>query len=159
LTRAMKPQTPKPPSDLHSHIGFWLRYVSNHVSHAFMQKLTTSNVTVAEWVILREMFSRNATIPSDLAELTGLTRGAISKLADRLIAKKLLARTYAKDDRRYQTLALTEAGRRIVPTLASIADENDARFFAELTKKERRRLLTILKKLVDVNHLSILSPE
>jgi DNA-binding MarR family transcriptional regulator len=155
----MKTPSTAAPSDLHSHIGFWLRYVSNHVSHAFAQKLLASGVTVAEWVILREMFSRDTVTPSDLAEFTGLTRGAISKLADRLIAKKLLARTYAKDDRRYQTLALTPAGRHLVPTLATIADSNDKQFFAELTKKERRRLLTILKKLVEANHLSTLPTE
>src|SRR6202789_1984158 len=155
----MKPSPTDQPSDLHSHIGFWLRYVSNHVSQAFAQKLTVSNVTVAEWVILREMFERDGTAPSDLAELTGLTRGAISKLADRLIAKKLLARTYAKDDRRYQTLALTAAGRHLVPTLASIADENDEQLFAALSTKQRKRLVNTLKKLVEANHLSTVPTE
>jgi DNA-binding MarR family transcriptional regulator len=148
----MKTLSTKPPSDLHSHIGFWLRYVSNHVSHAFAQKLLASGVTVAEWVILREMFDRDGTAPSDLAELTGLTRGAISKLADRLIAKKLLVRTYAKDDRRYQTLALTAAGRSLVPKLAKLADENDEQFFAALSPKQRKRLVNTLKKLVEANH-------
>ena len=31
---------PRPASDLTSHLGYWLRYVSNHVSHAFARKLT-----------------------------------------------------------------------------------------------------------------------
>lgn len=155
----MKTTSAKPPSDLHSHIGFWLRYVSNHVSHAFAQKLLASGVTVAEWVILREMFDRDGAVPSGLAELTGLTRGAISKLVDRLIAKKLLARTYAKDDRRYQTLALTAAGRSLVPTLAKLADENDEQFFAALSPKQRKRLVNTLKKLVEANHLSTLPTE
>ncbi len=155
----MKPSETNPPSDLHSHIGFWLRYVSNHVSHAFAQKLLDSGVTVAEWVILREMFSHDGNAPSDLAEQTGLTRGAISKLADRLTAKRLLARTYAKDDRRYQTLALTTAGRTLVPTLAKLADENDEQFFAALSPKQRKRLVTTLKKLVQANHLSTLPTE
>jgi DNA-binding MarR family transcriptional regulator len=155
----MKTLSANPPSDLHSHIGFWLRYVSNHVSHAFAQKLLASGVTVAEWVILREMFDRDGAAPSDLAELTGLTRGAISKLADRLIAKKLLARSYAKDDRRYQTLALTTAGRSLVPTLAKLADENDEQFFAALSPKQRKRLVNTLKKLVEANHLSTLPTE
>ena len=155
----MKHHDAKPPSDLHSHIGFWLRYVSNHVSHAFAQKLSASGVTVAEWVILREMFDRDATAPSDLAELTGLTRGTISKLADRLIAKHLLARTHAKDDRRYQTLTLTTSGRSLVPTLAKLADENDEQFFAALSPKQRKRLVNTLKKLVEANHLSTLPTE
>ncbi|MGA7156499.1 MAG: MarR family winged helix-turn-helix transcriptional regulator [Acidobacteriaceae bacterium] len=149
----MKEHTAKPPSDLQTHIGFWLRFVSNHVSHAFAQRLVDSGVTVAEWVILREMFDREGTAPSDLAEITGLTRGAISKLADRLIAKQLLARTYAKDDRRYQTLALTPAGRDLVPQLAKLADDNDEEFFAALSPKQRKRLVTTLKKLVEANNL------
>jgi DNA-binding MarR family transcriptional regulator len=155
----MKSAETNPPSDLRSHIGFWLRYVSNHVSHAFAQKLLDSGVTVAEWVILREMFDREGTAPSGLAEITGLTRGAISKLADRLIAKQLLARTHARDDRRYQTLALTTAGRILVPTLANLADENDEQFFAALSPKQRKRLLNTLKKLVQANHLSTLPTE
>jgi DNA-binding MarR family transcriptional regulator len=152
----MKPAETKPPSDLHSHIGFWLRYVSNHVSHAFAQKLLDSSITVAEWVILREMFDRDGTAPSDLAEITGLTRGAISKLAERLIVKQLLVRTYAKDDRRYQTLQLTRAGRNLVPTLAQLADENDEEFFAALSAKQRKRLVNTLKKLAAANHLGTL---
>lgn len=155
----MKAKDCSPPSNLHSHIGFWLRYVSNHVSHAFAKKLLDSGVTVAEWVILREMFDRDGTTPSDLAGVTGLTRGAISKLADRLIAKHLLARTYARDDRRYQTLALTTAGRSLVPTLAQLADENDEEFFAALSPKQRKRLVTTLRKLVEANHLSTLPTE
>jgi DNA-binding MarR family transcriptional regulator len=155
----MKPAETNPPSNLHSHIGFWLRYVSNHVSHAFAQKLLDSGVTVAEWVILRKMFDHDGITPSDLAERTGLTRGAISKLADRLITKQLLTRTYARDDRRYQTLALTTAGRTLVPTLAKLADENDEQFFAALSPKQRKRLLNTLKKLVHANHLSTLPTE
>ena len=77
---------------LTSHMGYWLRYVSNHVSHAFARKLEGHDVTVAEWVVLRELFDGENIAPSRLAEKLGLTRGAISKLADRLIDKGLVAR-------------------------------------------------------------------
>ena len=142
------------PSDLKTHIGFWLRFVSNHVSQAFARKLLLSGVTVAEWVILREMFHRDGTAPSDLATLTGLTRGAVSKLVDRLIAKDLIARTYAEDDRRYQSLALTATGNKLVPKLAAIADENDKAFFDILSKKERAKLRDTLTKLVEAHNLT-----
>jgi DNA-binding MarR family transcriptional regulator len=155
----MKTGQPNPPSNLHDHLGFWLRMVSNHVSHAFARKLADSGVTVAEWVILREMYDRAATAPSDLAERTGLTRGAISKLADRLIAKKLLARTYATDDRRFQTLTLTLTGRRVVPRLAVLADRNDEEFFAAISAKERAALLATLHKLVQANGLTTVPTE
>ncbi len=147
------------PSDLKKHVGFWLRFVSNHVSHAFAQKLLASEVTVAEWVILREMFDSASTSPSALAESTGLTRGAVSKLIDRLLRKSLVTREQGDEDRRTQTIALTPEGRRIVPLLASLADQNDEQFFAVLTAKQREDLVATLKKLVQANRLSKIPTE
>ena len=140
-------------SELGSHIGFWLRFVSNHVSHAFGRTLMESGVTVAEWVILRQMYDQEEISPSVLAERTGLTRGAVSRLIDRLLAKKLVTRLGRNDDRRFQSVSLSLAGRRLVPALATIADKNDAAFFAILSSSEREALLKVLKKLVEGNRL------
>jgi DNA-binding MarR family transcriptional regulator len=140
-------------SDLRSHTGFWLRFVSNHVSQSFARKLVGSGVTVAEWVVLREMFDTSATSPSSLAAATGLTRGAISKLIDRLVQKDLVSRAEAADDRRFQDVRLTPAGRTMVPELAALADQNDHEFFFRLPVGERERLVATLKKLVATNKL------
>jgi len=141
-------------SELTSHTGFWLRFVSNHVSQNFARKVAASGVTVAEWVILREMFDVDSTSPSKLAASMGITRGATSKLIDRLVGKALVSRTEAANDRRYKDVALTNAGRAIVPKLAALADQNDQEFFAELSTAEREQLVGILKKLVTANKLS-----
>jgi DNA-binding MarR family transcriptional regulator len=138
-------------SELTSHTGFWLRFVSNHVSHAFMRKLMNSGVTGAEWVVLREMYDKDEMSPSTLADLTGMTRGAASKLIDRLVGKKLVSRRDRTDDRRYQDIELTATGRRLVPTIAAIADQNDAEFFTVLSPKERAALIATLKKLVQAH--------
>ena len=140
-------------SDLQSHTGFWLRFVSNHVSYSFARRVGASGVTVAEWVILREMFDAEVTSPSALARATGLTRGAVSKLIDRLLRKKLLTRAEAPDDRRFQDVALTAAGRALVPQLAALADENDEEFLHPLSREEREALVSTLKKLVHTNRL------
>ena len=105
-------------SPLESHLGYWLRYVSNHVSHAFALKLAARRVTVAEWVVLRELYE-GASAPSALADKLGMTRGAISKLADRLIAKDMIVRRANGADRRFQSLALTRQGRAIGPELSA----------------------------------------
>ena len=141
-------------SDLKGHIGFWLRFVSNHVSHAFAARLQASGVTVAEWVVLREMFDTATIAPSELAASIGLTRGAVSKLVDRLLHKGLVTRIEREDDRRFQTIALTAAGRSLVPKLAALADENDAAFFASLSSREREALMALLKRLVQANGLT-----
>ena len=140
-------------SDLKSHTGFWLRFVSNHVSHAFARKLQETGVTVAEWVLLREMYDRESIAPSALADLTGLTRGAASKLIDRLVVKQLATRQDRTDDRRFQDIALTPSARKLVPGVAAIADQNDHEFFSVLSRAERDALIATLKKLVQAHQL------
>ena len=120
------------PSDLTSHLGFWLRFVSNAVSGAFARKLESKGVSVAEWVLMRELYGAEALAPSRVADAIGMTRGAITKLADKLIAKGLVARTADESDGRAQTLALTAKGRALIPKLAALADQNDAEFFGDL---------------------------
>jgi DNA-binding MarR family transcriptional regulator len=135
-------------SHLTSHLGYWLRYVSNHVSHAFARKLEAEGVTVAEWVVLRELYGQDALAPSRLAERLGLTRGAVSKLADRLLAKALLFREESAEDGRAHTLALSPSGRALVPKLSALADRNDAEFFDHLTDDERATIERILKGVI-----------
>ncbi len=133
---------------LGAHLGYWLRFVSNHVSHAFSLKLATRDVTVAEWIILRELYECEFASPSKLADRLGMTRGAISKLADRLVGKSLAARTSSEGDRRYQSLALTAKGRSLVPALSALADENDAEFFGHLSTAQRDALEGMMKNIV-----------
>jgi MarR family transcriptional regulator, lower aerobic nicotinate degradation pathway regulator len=135
-------------SELSAHIGYWLRHVSNHVSHAFARKLADKDVTVAEWVVLRMLHDREPTPPSLLADDMGMTRGAVTKLADRLLAKGLVRREASPDDGRSHALSLTARGTGLVPELAALADENEAECFAHLSDKDRRTLLRILKETV-----------
>jgi DNA-binding MarR family transcriptional regulator len=140
-----------PPNHLEAHLGYWLRYVSNHVSHAFTQKLAAKGVTVAEWVVLRELYDLGAVYPSDLAEKLGMTRGAISKLVERLRLKGFARRYAVEDDARYQTIELTPAGKRLTPTLAKLADANDHEFFGHLTKNQRAEVTNLLQDIVQRN--------
>lgn len=140
-------------SPLEGHVGYWLRFVSNHVSHAFSRKVETRGVTVAEWVVLRELFDCKAMAPSGLAERLGMTRGAISKLVDRLAVKALVTRTADENDRRFQSVALTAEGRALVPELAALADRNDEEFFGALTADEREMLMRAMKRIVRTHGL------
>ncbi len=138
----------KSTSTLEDHAGYWLRYVSNHVSHAFARKVEAQGVTVAEWVLLREMLDAGALNPSQLADKVGMTRGAVSKLVERLCKKKMVIRSSSDGDRRYQTVELTATGKRLVPILAQLADENDREFFGHLTPEEKRGLVSQLQNIV-----------
>jgi DNA-binding MarR family transcriptional regulator len=136
-------------SDLASHLGFWLRFVSNHVSQGFAEKLAGKNVSVAEWVMLRLLYDADPMPPSRLADHMGMTRGAITKLADRLIARSLIVRKADPADGRAQTLTLARQGQKLVPELASLADRNDTEFFGHLSRDERAVLRDLLRRLAE----------
>ena len=137
-----------PVPELSAHLGYWLRHVSNHVSHAFARKLAAKDVTVAEWALMRVLYGTEPMPPSRVADQMGLTRGAVTKLADRLVAKALLVREASRHDGRAQTLCLTAKGANFVPELAALADQNDAECFAHLAGDKRRVLESILKDAV-----------
>lgn len=140
-------------SELTDHTGYWMRMVSNAVSQEFARKVSGEDVTVAEWAFMRALYDLEPTPPSVLAERMGMTRGAISKLAERLVAKGLVARAGSQDDKRAHRLSLTKRGRAKIPVLASLADKNDDEFFGVLTKKEHETLDRILRVLAERREL------
>ncbi len=141
-------------SNLNAHTGYLMRMVSNAVSQEFARRVAGQGVTVAEWVMLRSLYGDDATTPSALADKMGMTRGAISKLADRLIEKGLVVRSGNPDDKRAHLLSLSFAGTKKVPILASIADENDAAFFAALNGEEHASVRAALFNLIADHRLS-----
>ncbi len=140
----MPPDVP----ELTVHLGYWLRQVSNYVSYAFARKLAARDVTVAEWAVMRALYDREPTPPSQLADEMALTRGAISKLADRLINKELIAKEPDPDDGRAHKLKLTKAGTSLVPKLAAQADRNEIECFAQMPDNDRQALERILRDTV-----------
>ena len=132
---------------LEAHLGYWLRRVSNRVSGAFARALQEKDVSVAEWVVLSQIHDRADVRPAELADTLGLTRGAVSKVLDKLAEKKWITRRTLEADNRGQVLSLTQPGRRVLPELREIADGNDRRFFDCLDATEKAALGRLLRKL------------
>lgn len=143
-------------SDLTDHLGYWLRIVSNAVSNSFARRVEKEGVSVAEWVLMRILLGRTPMVSSRIAEEMGMTRGAVTKLADRLLTKGLVTREPSAVDGRVQLLALTQTGMELVPALARLADENDDFYFGHLTEDERETLKGLLRKLVTAAELNAL---
>lgn len=142
--------------DLAAHTGYLLRMVSNAVSQEFARKVAGEGVTVAEWTMLRSLYGSEAVAPSVLADRMGMTKGAISKLAGRLLQKGLIERNGNPDDGRGHSLSVSVAGAEKVPVLARLADENDTAFFAVLNDRQQEGLRSLLHELIDRHELSVI---
>jgi DNA-binding MarR family transcriptional regulator len=136
-------------SDLERHLGYWLRRVSNHVSGEFKRALQMQHTSVAEWVVLCHVQERSGITPSELAEALALTRGAVSKVIDKLEAKDWITGSTKAEDNRVRLFSLTLKGIRVLPQLRRIADRNDQAFFAVLQPDERDTLQLLLSKLIE----------
>lgn len=145
--------SPQKASELEYHIGFWLRFVSNHVSFSFRDRIAELGVTVAEWVALRSLYQRAPCTLGELSDQMGIDLGATSRLVDRLMKKKLASRKASPEDRRYVTLDLSPAGRRLIPKIAREADQNDSAFFDCLSKTDKDHILRIMRNLVETHGL------
>ena len=143
----------QPAPDLELHLGYWLRRVSNHVSGAFARALQRKRTSVAEWVVLCRVRERPGITPGELSAALDLTRGAVSKVLDKLEAKNWIVRSIKPEDSRVQLLSLTPPGRRILPQLADIADQNDRDFFDGLEAGERATLRRLLGKLAEFHQI------
>jgi DNA-binding MarR family transcriptional regulator len=120
--------------------------VSNEVSGDFSKSVEALGVTVSEWVALRRLLEAPST-HGELVGALGMTKGAVSKVAKTLEAKKLIARAPDQQDGRSETLRVTAAGKALAPRLAALADANDAKYFGHLSATDRSALRRILESV------------
>lgn len=132
-----------PPSSL----ATLLRMAAGRLAVAEAAALRAQGVTAAEAVLLRELHAAGAVAPSVLADRLGMTRGAVTKLVDRLKAKQYLVRAKGRGDGRMQTIALTGAGAKLVPELDAVAANVERAVFGGLDAVGRAGLVKGLRKV------------
>ncbi len=139
---------------LEKHLGYWFRRVSNVVSGGFARSLQAKQTSVAEWVLLCELHERSHATPGELATVLGMTRGAISKVVDKLQEKRWVRTQSKLADNRVQLLSLTAQGRASnLPILGKAADENDSHCFSCLKPTERLALQKLLVKIAESHQI------
>ena len=100
------------PSNLHEHLGYWLRCLSNFVSHTFAGRLEHEGVSVAQWVVLRTLYDSTGITLNEAAQRVGVDKSTLSRAIEKLVQKGLASRTDGQD-RRSVDLALTPVGRKL----------------------------------------------
>ena len=133
---------------LRDHVGYWLRRLSDEVHTSFERQLDAHDVTVAQWNVLVTVYRGDATTTTEAARFIGIDPGAVSRLVDRLAAKKLITRSADPQSRRSLRLELTPAGQALVPVLIGIADQNDTAYFGSLPPTEQTELVRLLRQLL-----------
>lgn len=116
-------------------------------------------ITVSEWMALRCLYDIGEGSQNDLARVMGMTKAPVSRIVDRLVAKKLARRTESAEDARSRLVGLTAEGRALTPKLSKLADLNDRAFFDCLSEKEQAAVVAAMRKLVEHHRLTRLPIE
>lgn len=134
-------------SRLDGQLGYWLLTAANRVSRTLSRDIWDKGITLTEWLVLRELYDGERR-PAELAQQLGLTRGALSKLADRLVAHLMITQQSGTGDGRARVLALTDLGRATVPVLALSADHTEKVMFGDLNPDTRALMVAVLREIV-----------
>jgi DNA-binding MarR family transcriptional regulator len=86
--------------------------------------------------------------PTQLIQTTMLSSAGMTKRLDRMAAAGLLQRHPDPTDRRGTLVRLTPHGRKTIDAALPVHVANEARLLAALTKRERRSLDALLRKLL-----------
>ncbi|RDE06700.1 MarR family winged helix-turn-helix transcriptional regulator [Sphingomonas aracearum] len=132
-----------------SAVDLLLRATGERLAARIAARVAEQGVSGAEAALMRVLFEGGPAAPSLAAERLGVSRGAVSRLADALRAKRLVVRARMPGgDRRMQTLALTGAGALLMPALLAAAAEETAAMLSPLSSAERAQLAALLGRVV-----------
>ncbi|WP_379167606.1 MarR family winged helix-turn-helix transcriptional regulator [Paenibacillus roseus] len=118
-------------------------------SHQLSQwnKVDIAGLGLTQARILLKLAEEGPQRASALAEMLFVTSGAITGLADALIAQGLIVRERGEQDRRVVMLEITDAGRQLVNTIYNKHLEIMEQLVANLTEDEILELARLLEKL------------
>jgi DNA-binding MarR family transcriptional regulator len=128
-----------------------LAILARHTAQARRDTLDSSGLDHGQFkvlLVLRRVGPPYTASPSQLADMLGLTRGALSARLGPLEDAGLLTRAIDPDDRRRVHVRLTDAGYDAFERHASTEEQGAGALLSALTAKERQTLANLLRKLV-----------
>ena len=106
-----------------------------------------TGLCASDFAILETLLHKGPLPVSVIGKKVLLTTGSITTAIDRLARRGLVARKDDPADRRVRNVQLTARGRKLIePAFAAHAEDLE-RLMSVLTRDERERLVTLLRKL------------
>lgn len=133
--------------------GFSLGYHLLHLAYMLVTDLESRVHRPRGWTVpgFRVMFKLwvlGPTRPSRLAELSVMSRSALTNAVNTLAREGLVERRDAPDDRRGVVIALTDRGTAAVTEAFTAHAARESTWFAALSPTERTQLTHLLSRLV-----------
>ena len=108
------------------------------------RRLKSCDVTMSQWIMLKQLWSREGRSQVELRECLGLDAATITGLLQRMTHLNLVQRQPDPNDKRVQRVYLTERGRALKQTAAAFEEEVNAHALRGFTADERAFFMRLL---------------
>lgn len=122
----------------------------NKLAHAMAldmdRRLKSSDVTMSQWVMLKQLWRQEGRSQVELQDLLGLDAATVTGLVQRMTQLGLIQRRPDPSDKRVQRVFLTERGRALEQTTAVFEGEVNAHALAGFSVDEHAFFLRLLTR-------------
>jgi DNA-binding MarR family transcriptional regulator len=132
-----------------SSVAFLLSQVGIHASQRFARRIAEIDLQPPQFRVMNMVDAEEGRSQQAIAEAIGAPPSRMVAIVDELETRELIERRPHPSDRRVHALYLTAAGRRLLARGRKIALEHEAELMKGLSVADRRRLVTLLQKVVD----------
>jgi DNA-binding MarR family transcriptional regulator len=142
---------PVPPEedDVHRSICRQVKLVLNSLVRRVDRRMQPLELTGMQWEPVLMLWLKRADTVAGLARVSQVGFASMSRMLDRLEAKKLLRRERSAEDRRVVNLHLTPKGRRVAAKIWPIVVEDMNLHLDGFRKDELARLNEFLGRMLD----------
>ena len=109
--------------------------------------LSNTHLTMPQLMFMETLRILGPSKMSDLSKTLGVTKSAVTGIADRLIKSRYLTRSSTKTDRRVIMLDLTTRGKVLSQRMARHRLQMIRDLFKDIREKDRTKYLDILAKI------------
>ncbi|WP_454689567.1 MarR family winged helix-turn-helix transcriptional regulator [Achromobacter aloeverae] len=128
--------------------GYLIKLVYNAFTRALDQEMAPLGLTASQWRPLAMVSLGRADTGAELARMTDVDTGAMTRTLDRLEAKGLLRRQRSEQDRRVVKIEVTEEGAAITRQIPLNIARTLNHFLRGFTEKEVEMLAHFMRRML-----------
>lgn len=136
--------------DLDAFLPYLLNQAAEATSRAFQVVYKAEyGMTRSQWRVLAQLGRGGSMTAAAICRITHLEKTRVSRAVTSLESRGFLHRLRQTDDRRRESLSLTEAGRQAFARLGQLAADHDRALRASLGADRARELAAVLHLLIE----------
>ena len=132
--------------------GYLFRRMQQIAVALFVEECRAFALTPVQYAALVAIHTHPGIDATRLSAVIAFDRSTLGNVIERLQAKKLIERKPSPQDKRVKLLYLTRAGATVLGGIVPSVNRAQARMLQPLKAADRRALMALLSRLVDLNN-------